>query len=404
VAELLQCHTPDYFPFLADPDAARQRTTFYSSLARLVFFEDESERFEPFVAPLLASLDALAGAVTQRSDGVMRALSGACRDWRGVAAAAHNRASYVQVFEALLPRLETLTRGLAVYHDVTDVTTPLLKLMSELVLQRGQRVSFGNNSPNGVLLFRAASTCVNTFLTSPTAMHQFSPEDPSAYAKKYKAVNIAATIMSRALDGGFLNFGVLKLYSDPSLDQSTGVLLQALLSIPPDVLFAYTKVAGMYMVIMHLLMRSHIDFMVSLPPAGFLHIANTLIRGLDSVDVEVASHASCAIDFLATYYVKNVAKDAPSANALKAQLRANPRIFHDFMLTLFRVLVFDESSGAATTTMSLIRPLLPVILAAQLIQPTALEEYKSELVMSQPEERRARMAQRFDELAADVTK
>ena len=411
VAELLQCHTPDYFPFLADPDAARQRTTFYSSLARLVFFEDESERFEPFVAPLLGALGALGapgaggGAlVTQRSDAVMRALAGACRDWRGVAAAAHNRSSYSQVFEALQPHFETLKGGLMAYHDTTAVTTPLLKLMAELVYQRGQRISFGNNSPNGVLLFRAAAACAAAYLQSPTGAQPKALDDTGAYASKYKAVTIAATIMSRALEGGFVNFGVFKLYADPSLDSSVGVLLQVLLGIPLDALFAYPKLCAMYMVTLHLLLRSHIDYMVLLPPGPFQQICATLIRGLDCVDVEVASHASCSIDFLATFFVKNAAKESAAANALKAQVSAQPRIFHNFMMTLFRVLVFDESVGQAATTMSLIRPLLPSILAAQLVQGSALEEYKTELVASQPEERRARMSAKFDELAADVTK
>jgi hypothetical protein len=267
------------------------------------------------------------------------------------------------------------------------------------VLQRGQRISFGNNSPNGVLLFRAASAVVNTFLSSPAAAAALSPDATDAWAKKYKPVFVCGQLMSRALDGGFLNFGVLKLYNDASLDQSVNFLLKALLDVPLDALFSFPKLAQMYMVVLHLLFRNHIDFMVVLP--RFAHVCQTLILGLDSIDVEVASHASCAIDFLATFYVKNHAKDSPAANALRAQVQAAPRIFHDFMVTLFRVLVFDDSAAGATT-MSLIRPLLPSILAAQLVQPAALEEYRSELLQTQPEERRARMNSKFDELAADV--
>ena len=42
----------------------------------------------------------------------MRTLVGACRDWRGVLAAAHNRATYTQSFEALYPRhVQTLARA-----------------------------------------------------------------------------------------------------------------------------------------------------------------------------------------------------------------------------------------------------------------------------------------------------
>lgn len=42
----------DYFPFLTDPANLRNRTTFYHTLARLLFMEDTPAKFKSFVAPL----------------------------------------------------------------------------------------------------------------------------------------------------------------------------------------------------------------------------------------------------------------------------------------------------------------------------------------------------------------
>ena len=42
------------------------------------------------------------------------------------------------------------------YHD-PSVTTPVLKLMAELVQNRSQRLQFDVSSPNGILLFRETS-------------------------------------------------------------------------------------------------------------------------------------------------------------------------------------------------------------------------------------------------------
>lgn len=42
----------DYFPFLTDPSNLRNRTTFYHTLARLLFMEDTPAKFKSFVAPL----------------------------------------------------------------------------------------------------------------------------------------------------------------------------------------------------------------------------------------------------------------------------------------------------------------------------------------------------------------
>lgn len=49
-------------------------------------------------------------------------LVGACRDWRGVLLAAHNRSTYMQVFDVLFPRhIATLTRAAEVRHESHDV-------------------------------------------------------------------------------------------------------------------------------------------------------------------------------------------------------------------------------------------------------------------------------------------
>lgn len=45
------------------------------------------------------------------------------------------------------------------YHD-PSVTTPVLKLFAELVVNRSQRLQFDVSSPNGVLLFREASKVI----------------------------------------------------------------------------------------------------------------------------------------------------------------------------------------------------------------------------------------------------
>ena len=42
----------DYFPFLTHPANLRNRTTFYNTLARLLFMEDTPAKFKSFVAPL----------------------------------------------------------------------------------------------------------------------------------------------------------------------------------------------------------------------------------------------------------------------------------------------------------------------------------------------------------------
>lgn len=48
------------------------------------------------------------------------------------------------------------------YHDPA-VTTPVLKLFAEIVVNRSQRLQFDVSSPNGILLFREASKIIVTY-------------------------------------------------------------------------------------------------------------------------------------------------------------------------------------------------------------------------------------------------
>jgi hypothetical protein len=97
ITTLLTGHSEDALPFLAVPSNSRLRTTFYESLARLVFLEDECEvscffepsqrvpllrvvlqtshsclqRFDTFFVPIAARLEQLRPAVNMRNDTVM---------------------------------------------------------------------------------------------------------------------------------------------------------------------------------------------------------------------------------------------------------------------------------------------------------------------------------------------
>ncbi len=69
---ILQHHTAEHFAFLDDPANSRSRTTFYFTLARLLFVEDTAAKFKAFVrataagkapallVPLIANLKRLA--------------------------------------------------------------------------------------------------------------------------------------------------------------------------------------------------------------------------------------------------------------------------------------------------------------------------------------------------------
>ncbi len=91
-------------------------------------------------------------------------LIGLSRDLRGLAFAFNSRAGYMQLFDWLYPRyLPLFTKAIEYWYNDPSVTTPVLKLMAELVQNRSQRLTFEISSPNGILLFREASRLVCTY-------------------------------------------------------------------------------------------------------------------------------------------------------------------------------------------------------------------------------------------------
>jgi len=303
--------------------------------------------------------------------------------------------------------LEMLVRGASAFAAHPEVTTPLLKLVAEMVLQRGQRINFGNYSPNGVLLFRFASQAVVAY--GSRMVDAPVPAGAEPYAAKYKTVAVCASILARALDGGYANFGVFELYSDPALRDAVTMLLRLLLSVPQEDLMKYPKLANLYMLSIEILHRNHIDLIAALPQPVFARLVRSLVDGLDCVDNDVAMRASSAMDHLATHFVKNWPKDTPTAQGLKLLVAADQGIFAVLMRQLFKVLVLDEAPASAQsvghmTALTLVRPLLPVILAAECVQPGALEVFKAELIASQPASLQPRALEEFNRFASGLTR
>ena len=73
---------------------------------------------------------------------------------------------------------------------------------------------FDQSSPNGILLFREASKIIVAFGTR--ILQQ--PVQNDVYKEKYKGISISLNVLTCALSGNYVNFGVFALYNDPVSD------------------------------------------------------------------------------------------------------------------------------------------------------------------------------------------
>lgn len=68
----------------------------------------------------------------------------------------------------------------------------------------------------------------------------------NAYGEKYKGIWLSLTIMSRALAGNYVNFGVFDLYGDPALKVHSFICPE---SMCPFIVAVYSKL--LYMLLQH---------------------------------------------------------------------------------------------------------------------------------------------------------
>lgn len=220
ISYLLQHHTADYYPFLAHPGNMRARTTYYLTLARLLFMDDTPGAFKAFMSPIGQVLNGIASAAGSNQASLKTSVpketvTGLFRDLRGIAAATTNRRIYSQLFNWLYPtHFPAIIACVDAFADAPEVTTPLLKFMSEFVHNKTQRLTFDSSSPNGILLFREVSKVLMTY---GNRILSTSPPSTDPYSTRYKGIWICFQMLTRSLSGNYVNFGVFELYGDPAL-------------------------------------------------------------------------------------------------------------------------------------------------------------------------------------------
>lgn len=395
VKHVLTHHTAEHFPFLALPSNTRERTTFYTALARLLFMKDDPEVFAAFMAPIVHVLSALKGSIHLRSNEVMRGLIGVCRDLRGIAKATNSKRTYTLLFDVLYPaHFAIFSQAVAVWYDRPEVTTPVLKLMVELVTNTAERISFGNMSPNGILLFREASKVITAYGAKIIGMNP--TREP--YTNKYKGISICLQMLSVSLAGNYVQFGVFELYNDKALDSAMEAAIRMALCIPLEQIMAHPKVAAQYFRFIDSVCRSYMKAIVSMESAVFIAIVKSIQEGLDSVARGLAMHAANSIDSLASFFVRNARKETPTARALRAHITATPTVFATFTNVLFGILVFGECKNQ----WALARPLLSLLLASEIVRPDSFNAFKAAFIATQPAEFHPRLQSEFDGLMKDV--
>uniref|UniRef100_A0A3B6GSD5 Importin N-terminal domain-containing protein n=1 Tax=Triticum aestivum TaxID=4565 RepID=A0A3B6GSD5_WHEAT len=358
----------------------------------------ESTKFIIANHSVAVNLEASADAAF-RTDVVKYAFTGLMRDLRGIAMATNSRRTYGLLFDWLYPsRMPLLLRAISLLTDEPEVTTPLLKFMSEFVLNKAQRLTFDSSSPNGILLFREISKLIVAYGSRILLL----PNGTNIYRSKYKGIWISLTVLSRALCGNYVNFGVFELYGDRALADALDISLKMTLSIPLSDILTFKKLSKAYYGYMEVLFNNHITInsVLNLDTSTFVHIVTSLESGLKGLDTGISTQCASAIDSLAAFYFNNITAGdnppSPAALNLARHIGELPSLFPQILKSLFEIIIFEDAGNQ----WSLSRPILSLIM----ISEQMFSDLRAQILASQPLDQQQRLSQCFDKLMTDVTR
>uniref|UniRef100_A0A803W8S8 Exportin 7 n=1 Tax=Ficedula albicollis TaxID=59894 RepID=A0A803W8S8_FICAL len=392
---MLNNHTSEHFSFLGINNQSnltdmRCRTTFYTALGRLLMVDlgEDEDQYEQFMLPLTAAFETVAQMFSTNSFNEQeRTLVGLVRDLRGIAFAFNAKSSFMMLFEWIYPSyMPILQRAIELWYHDPACTTPVLKLMAELVHNRWgipKNLGFPGILRNRILTLGEV------------------PKD-QVYALKLKGISICFSMLKAALSGSYVNFGVFRLYGDDALDNALQTFIKLLLSIPHSDLLDYPKLSQSYYSLLEVLTQDHMNFIASLEPHVIMYILSSISEGLTALDTMVCTGCCSCLDHIVTYLFKQLSRSTKKRSTPLAQesdrflhiMQQHPEMIQQMLSTVLNIIIFEDCRNQ----WSMSRPLLGLIL----LNEKYFSDLRNSIVNSQPPEKQQAMHLCFENLMEGI--
>ncbi|CAD6193890.1 unnamed protein product [Caenorhabditis auriculariae] len=409
---LLNNHTVEHFVFLGptiDYTTMKQRTVFYEALMRLLTTDlsDDDEVFVSFIRPLSETVKAICDTISTNSPAVeeeqlKRIIVGLCRDIRGIAVAATTKSIFQVLFDWMYPDVfNILLFSVGKWSNSSDVTTPVMRLLSELAQNRQQRLKFEMSSCSAVLLFREISKIICVYGNNLLSLPDVPKE--CMYKERYKNIGVVFLVLKSALIGSYVPFGVFRLYGDTCLQDVLGMFVKFFMLIPEAELQNYTKIAQNYYNLLEHVTQDNMPFLTNLSVDVVCAILRSIHNGITSLDAVVITSSCSTLDTILNYMYRRLTRPntpmpkagvEPEGESLLLAVKAHPEITADILQTMMSMLMFGE----VKCQWSLSRPLLGLIL----VQEDVFTNLKTELTAQHPFERQQQFELAFSQLMTGV--
>eukprot|EP00918_Siedleckia_nematoides_P053152 GHVU01116057.1.p1 GENE.GHVU01116057.1~~GHVU01116057.1.p1 ORF type:complete len:731 (+),score=192.30 GHVU01116057.1:25-2193(+) len=411
IQQLIRFHHDDALTFLKIPKYGRYRGQFMTTLAKLLVYDpvisesgqrDETQRFQAFMEPIAQVVDGLVmqlrthGRLDESNIGV---LVGVFRDIHGVLSAAASPEQYQLAFHWMLnvpkspkeSRIGLLIAAAEQFHNHAELLIPLLKLVSELAHNRVNRITFPQNSPSAIVLFREVSQLLLRY--GPRLLER--SDFKNVYKEKYKPISLSLAMFFHLISGDYVNFGVFELYCDSSFRDSMRIVLRMCLAIPREDLQAYLKRLKPFYNFLERATRE--EFIAEVMELDVDHVAQLVAsveEGLCAAEDQVFSLCCSITEHLVEYFFKHKDKPTEEGPRVQAFMGKHSAALRRILQILFRTIV----SGEAMTIWSLSRPLLPLIL----LNRGELESVEQQVIAQRGEDRKPEIQTLFRNLMFDI--
>jgi len=132
------------------------------------------------------------------------------------------------------------------------------------------------------------------------------------YKNWYKGMALSMNILTSALGGNYICFGVFSLYNDPALENSLDVALQMALSVPLEDIVAFPKLSKACYGLIEILVRNHSKTVMALDTTVFMQLMAAVHDGLQSSDATLCSLcANAPLTILLLFILRSMEKTSP---------------------------------------------------------------------------------------------
>jgi len=373
------------------------RGLFYGTLSKLLFLDDDADKFATFMIPfdnVLRGFTSMQTIDEFRSPSVKMALAGLFRDLRGILSSANNHRTYALFFDWLYPQyIEMLYRTAELWYDEPKVILPMLKFLAELVYDKNRRLAFPPSSANGILLFKEVSKIICGYGAQIISKPVHSGD---IYMERYKSISQCFIILTRTMEGQYVNFGVFKLYNDSCFMDVLAVMIRFACSIPFDELMVFPKLSRAFFQFARTLLMYHTGAFLEVGVEAFVHFVQCIQQGIMSLDPTISSQAAMALDHLAAFYFQSSGKETAEAQLIQRHVGANPDAFPMLLKVVMEVLLTDDCQNQ----WCLSRPLLPLIL----INEMHFAQLKQEIIASYAPEKQETLLPALEKLMSEITR